>query len=373
METRARYLVIGAFVLVCIFAAFGFAYWIKNNVGIGRTVYRVDFEQPVSGLTPGSGVLFNGVKVGAVVSVKLDPQDPKRVAVLIAVDDGTPLRTDTQVDISFQGLTGAPAISLKGGSLAAPVPRSQNGEPAMLTASPTAGQTLTDSAQTTLRNLDAVLAENKKPLHTAITGISTFAEALGKNSNRLDGLIGGLEKMLGVGGSKETPAVYDLKAATSFPAFSKSITQQMVVSDVNTIIAYDTQKILIKAADGTYSDVENAKWADNLPKLIQARIVQSFENAKQLATVSRPIDQLEAAFRLDLGIRNFQISLQPAPAAVIEIAARLLDDKGKVADARIFKVAVPAKGTSGPDAAAALNQAFAQFAAQLVTWTVGLI
>ncbi len=373
METRARYLVIGAFVLVCVFAAFGFVYWIKNNVGIGRTIYRVEFEQPVSGLTPGSAVLFNGIRVGAVVTVGLSPQDPKRVTTTIAVDQGTPVHTDTQVGVSFQGLTGAPAISLNGGSLAAPVPASLNGLPPLLTASSNAGRTLTELAQATLGKIDDILAENKEPLHTAIVGISTFADTLGRNSKRLENLLGGLEKLTGVGGSKETPAVYDLVPPTSFPAFNKTIEQQMVVGDPNVILAYDTQKILVKAADGTYSDVENARWADNLPKLVQAKMIQAFENAHQLTKVSRPIDQLEAAYKLDLGIRNFQISLLPAPTALVEITARLLDDKGKVAEARIFKVAVPAKGTNGPEAVAALNEAFAQAATQIVVWTVGLI
>jgi phospholipid/cholesterol/gamma-HCH transport system substrate-binding protein len=373
METRARYLVIGAFVLVCIFAGFGFVYWLRNNTGIGRTIYRVDFEQPVSGLTPGASVLFNGLRVGAVVSLALDPQDPKRVTMMIAVDRGTPIRADTQVDISFQGLTGAPAISLKGGSLSAPVPTSQNGQPPVLTARPGTGQTLTESTQETLRKLDEILVENKEPLHTAISGISTFADTLGKNSKRLEGLIGGLEKLTGVGGPKEPPAVYDLAAPTTFPPLNKTIEQQMVVSDPSTILAFDTQKILLKSADGIYTEAENARWADTLPKLVQAKIIQSFENARQLKTVSRPIDQLEAAYRLELGIRNFQISLQPAPTAVVEITARLLDDKGKVADARIFNVSVPAMGTKGPEAVAALNEAFSQAATQLVVWTVGLI
>ena len=116
METRARYAVIGAFVLACIFAAFGFVYWLQNSSGLGQTVYRIQFDQPVSGLTTGSSVLFNGIRVGAILSLKLDPQDPKRVMTTIAVDPATPIRADTLVDISFQGLTGAPAISLRGGT-----------------------------------------------------------------------------------------------------------------------------------------------------------------------------------------------------------------------------------------------------------------
>ena len=84
----------------------------------------------------------------------------------------------------------------------------------------------------------------------------------------------------------------------------------------------------MRSAEGTYSDIENAQWADNLPKLLQAKIVQSFENAQQLKAVSRPIDQLEAAYKLEIGIRNFQ-TRRIEPAALVEFSARLID-KGTV-------------------------------------------
>ena len=119
----------------------------------------------------------------------------------------------------------------------------------------------------------------------------------------------------------------------------------MMVPDPTSILVFDTQNILIRSAAGTYSTVENAKWADNLPKLMQAKIVQSFENAHQLSSVSRPIDQLEAKYKLELSIRNFQISLEPKPTAEVEFSARLVSDKGAVADARIFKMSVPAEST----------------------------
>jgi phospholipid/cholesterol/gamma-HCH transport system substrate-binding protein len=372
METRARYLVIGAFVLACIFAVFGFVYWLQNSGGLGRAIYRVQFDQPVPGLVPGSSVLFNGIRVGVILNLQLDPNNPKRVMASIAIDPGTPVRTDTQVDVSFQGLTGTPTISLKGGLIDAPALASPNGQPPLLVAVADAGKNLTESARETLHRLDVILDDNAAPLHTAITGISKFADMLGHNSERIENLIGGLEKLAGVG-KKETPAVYDLVAPTKFPPLAREIKDQVTVPDPAATLVFDTQNILIRTASGTFSTVENAKWADNLPKLMQAKIVQSFENAQQLRAVSRPLDQLEAKYRLELGIRNFQISLEPQPTAVVEFSARLVSDKGNVANARIFNVSVPAEGTQGPQAAAALNQAFSKSAIDLVAWVVGLI
>lgn len=374
MEIRARYALIGAFVLAVIVATFGFVYWIKNVGGLGqRAIYEIRFDQPVSGLTPGEGVLFNGVHVGAITGVALDAADPKRVTVSISVDPATPIRSDTQVDVTFQGLTGAPAISLRGGAKTAPRLTPQDGRPPLLIAGPGVGQNLTESARETLKQIDNILAENSKPLHTAIAGLGTFADMLGRNSERLEGVIGGLEKLTGGGAAKQAPAVYDLAAPTAFPALEKTIQGPLVVPDPSASIVFDTQKILVRTTAGTYTNVEGAQWADNLPKLMQAKIVQGFENAHQLREVSRPLDQLTAEYRLELGIRSFQITPEPAPTAVVEFSARLVSEKGGVADARMFKVSVPAKSVQAAAAVAALNEAFAKAATELVVWTVGAV
>jgi len=374
MENTARYSLIGAFALACLLAAFGFVYWIKNVGGIGqRAIYEIRFEQPVSGLAIGANVLFNGIRAGAVTRIVLDPNDPKRVTVTTALDPDTPVRADTQIDVTYQGLTGAAAVALKGGSADAPRLTSTNGQPPILTAGADVGRSLTDSAQATLRQIDGILDQNAKPLNTAITGIAAFADMLGRNSQRVEGLIGGLENLTGTGKPKQGPIIYDLTPATAFPQLAKDIKAQLVVPDPNALILFDSQKILVRNGEGTYTSINDAQWADNLPKLVQARIVQSFENAHQLNAVSRPLDQLNADFRLELGIRSFQITLLPSPKAVVDVTARIVSDKGAVADAHIFSASVPAKSTDAPDAVAALNQAFAQVAADIVTWTAGAI
>jgi phospholipid/cholesterol/gamma-HCH transport system substrate-binding protein len=374
MENRARYVLIGVFTLACLLCGFGFVYWIKTLGGFGeRAVYEVRFEQPVSGLVPGANVLFNGIHAGTVTRIDLDADDPKRVTIAISIDPKTPIRADTQVDIAYQGFTGAAAVALKGGSPQAPRLTSDSGRPAVLIAAPDAGRSLTESAQQTLRRVDEILNQNAEPLHTAMTGIAAFADMLGRNSKRVEGLIGGLENLAGTGTPKRGPPIYDLSAATAFPQIDKTIKAQLVVPDTGALILFDTQKILIRGGDGTYSTIDNAQWADNLPKLIQARVVQSFENAHQLSAVSRPLDQLTAEYRLELAIRSFQIDAEPSAKAVVDLTARLVNDKGVVTGARQFTASIPAKSTEGPDAAAALSEAFAKVAGEIVLWTVGAI
>jgi phospholipid/cholesterol/gamma-HCH transport system substrate-binding protein len=373
MEIRARYVLIGSFTLAVILGIFAFVYWIKNTGGLGaRATYLIEFQQPVAGLTVGSGVLFNGIRVGAITDLSLDPKDPRRLTIAISVDAATPIRADTQVDVTYQGLTGAPAISLKGGDATAPALVARDHRPPTLHVPAGVGQNLSDSARETLKHLDQILTENAKPLHTAIEGFSTFSEMLGKNSGRLEGIIGGLEKLTGTGEKPKPPAVYDLAAASGFPDTQQTLAARLTVPDPTAILVFDTQNILVRAADGTFTNVENAKWADNLPKLMQARVLQSFENAHQLSAVDRGSDLAEGAYKLELGIRNFQISLAPQPTAVVEFSARVVSDKGEVAGARLFSASVPAKSERAADAVAALNAAFSKAAGELVTWTLGL-
>src|ERR1700759_4576910 len=98
METRAPFVVVGAFVLAAILAVFGFVYWLNNVGGIGkRETYQVVFSGPVPGLLVGAAVLFNGIRVGEVTSLDLVADRPHDVHVTIAVDEQTPVRADTKV------------------------------------------------------------------------------------------------------------------------------------------------------------------------------------------------------------------------------------------------------------------------------------
>jgi phospholipid/cholesterol/gamma-HCH transport system substrate-binding protein len=105
METRAPYALIGLFVLTVIAAVFGFVYWLHNSGGLTeRTVYRVRFENTVSGLLTGAAVLFNGIRVGEVTDLRLDANNPQLVNATIAVAASTPVRADTKAGLDFQGL-----------------------------------------------------------------------------------------------------------------------------------------------------------------------------------------------------------------------------------------------------------------------------
>jgi hypothetical protein len=112
METRANYIVTGAFTLAGIVGVFGFIFWFQNTAGgWERSSYRVVFAGSVSGLRTGSAVLFNGIRVGEVSRLGLDAHDPRKVVATISVERAMPVRADTKVALTYQGLTGLAEVA----------------------------------------------------------------------------------------------------------------------------------------------------------------------------------------------------------------------------------------------------------------------
>ena len=370
METHARYILIGLFVIVASLAGFGFVYWLHATGGLGeRTIYRVRFENTVSGLRTGAAVSFNGIRVGEVTNLQLNPGNPGQVFVTIAIDTGTPVRSDTQARIDVQGLMGSPSIALSGGSPNLPAPVASKGEPPLLVADASAGQDLTQTAREVLGRIDKILAENSNSLHDTIANFDTFSAALARNSKGIDTILAGLEKTFGGETSKGPLPTFDLTASQIAVAPSKKPGKELVVADLTTSVRNDTQRIIVVASDGQSSFLDNAQWADSTPKLLQAKIIQSLENANFLAGVGRPSDGLTNDYQLLIDLRSFQISLVSPPKAEITFMAQIATPKGRIIDGRVFHGEAPVNAMDPASAIEALNQAFTQSAAELVQWT----
>jgi len=373
METRAPYAVIGFFVLAAIVAVFGFVYWLNNVGGIGeRTTYRVRFEHSVAGMLNGAAVLFNGIRVGEVTNLQLGTDDPNEIIATISVAPATPIRADTQAGIEFQGLTGVAVVSLAGGTGSTPLV-SQDGRPPLIKADPMAWQTMTQAARTVMQRLDTVITDNADNLRGTIASLNTFAQALARNSDRIDGIVAGLERMTGGGPAAAPPVSYDLTAPRDFPPATAKKRGTLVVPEPNALLAFDTQKLLIQPSASDDPSFARAQWSDNVPKMVQSKVVQAFENAGYIESVSRPVDGLESDYQLLLDIRSFRISTAGEPAAEVELGAKIMNKDGKIVASRSFRKVAPAQLTDAASAVKAFDKAFGAVVTELVTWAAGAI
>ncbi len=371
MEIRARYLTIGLFTLAVIAAGFTFVYWLNNSGGIGRRDhYNVFFRGSVAGLTTGSPVTFNGVRLGEVTSVGLSSADPRQVQVGIGVASGTPLNTQTKVTLDFQGLTGAATVALAGGDPnAAPLQPNRPGDLPFLEANADASLSMTQSVRAALTKLDGMLTDNADPLKSTISNLNSFTTALARNSDRVDGILSGLERMTGGAGKKAGGAVVDLTPPKTLSLVAKVPAGQIAVPEPSALGALDSDKLSL---DPAAPDALQAAWADALPKLMQARLVQSFENAGLFGSVVRG-DGSTSDYLLQSDLRSFGIANDGGPAAELELGVKLLNAKGRVLAGRIFKAKVPLSSGDAKVAAAGLNEAFGRATQELIGWTVGVV
>lgn len=173
--------------------------------------------------------------------------------------------------------------------------------------------------------------------------------------------------------SKAPPPVYSLVAAKDFPQRSRPARGQLVIVEPTALSPYDSEKIVVRPGPGELAQLGNAQWEDRLPKLMQSRILQSFENASRLRAVGRPTDKIATDFVLVTELRAFEISAADG-TAVMEIAAKIVrEGSGRIMTARVFRATVPAAANEGAGAVAALNEAFAKVARELVLWTARAI
>jgi phospholipid/cholesterol/gamma-HCH transport system substrate-binding protein len=358
METTAKYRLVGAFTLAAVLGVFAFVYWLNHAGGLGqRSAYQVQFRSPVPGLRPGAAVQFNGIRVGEVTDLRLDDKAPQQVMATISVDVATPIRLDTQVSLDFQGLMGVTSIALKGG---APDSPKLAGSPPLLVADASAGSDLTSTAKDALNRLSGILGDNSEALRNTIDSLSTFTGALAKNSGRIDGIVAGLERMTGADTIKNPVMSFDLAAPRTFPPLAKMDGVPLAVAEPTALIVLDTQKMIVRSASGARAQIQgNAQWADALPKLVQAKLVQAFENATSPTMIARTGDNLAVDRQLLLDIRSFDLVATDKPEALVELAARIVADGNRVVDARSFSATAPAEATDGPAAAHSPNQASA--------------
>ncbi|MCV6600238.1 MAG: MlaD family protein [Cohaesibacter sp.] len=193
METKANFVAIGLFTLIMTAIGFGFVYWIARYDETRPTQdLTVRFSGSVAGLTKGGIVMFNGIKVGEVRHLSYDPTNPKYVIAKLSVESAIPLKQDSTIALSFQGLTGVAYVEMKGGSETLPSIFSMSPIPE-LTAQNSAFEDLMAGARqilshadSILSKVDAVVTTNESRINNSLDNVEAFTAALKNNAENID-------------------------------------------------------------------------------------------------------------------------------------------------------------------------------------------
>jgi phospholipid/cholesterol/gamma-HCH transport system substrate-binding protein len=190
VETRANYVFVGASVLAAIAAIIIFVFWLgRNQLNKHEDVYHTYFTGSVTGLSSGSPVRYRGVPVGIVGYIAIDPDNIEQIRVTLKLRERTPIKTDTVASLETAGITGGSYIELTGGTNAAPLLVSQNGEVPVIKSRDSGLQSVLDDAPKLLAKLNLLSDQANKLLSDQnVKTITTTFDHLNSLSANLDAL-----------------------------------------------------------------------------------------------------------------------------------------------------------------------------------------
>jgi phospholipid/cholesterol/gamma-HCH transport system substrate-binding protein len=192
-----NYTVVGLFVLVLGTALIAVVLWLASGGAVQKryTLYQAISEESVSGLSESAPVKYNGVDVGKVKQIALDPVNPQRVILLFAIERGTPIKTDTVAKLKSQGLTGIAHVELSGGSREAPLLQASAGAPyPVIPTTPSLAARLENiltnlaaKLDTTSSSIAAFLSEeNQVAFKSALADIAAVSKTISGRKEALD-------------------------------------------------------------------------------------------------------------------------------------------------------------------------------------------
>ena len=179
MERQANYVLVGALSVVLLLGALVFIVWLAQ-FQFNQTYdnYRINFRGPVSGLSEGGEVQFNGIRVGEITDIRLDERDPNKVITDITVEHGTPVRVDSQAQTAAQGITGVKFVQISAGTASRPLLREvSRDDPPVIAAAPGRLEGLVQDVSTMMRDGAQAIARINRILSD--DNIAMISQSLG--------------------------------------------------------------------------------------------------------------------------------------------------------------------------------------------------
>ena len=296
METKANYVLIGAFTIITAVLLLLFALWAANYSSEKNwQQYQVIFTEPVTGLTEGSAVQYNGIAVGTVETLNLAPKDPRQVVALLKLRADAPVKVDTRAKLSITGLTGVPFIQLTGGSPNAPaLATGDRDEIPVIRAEASALQNIADTANRLVSRMDEVLsAENVKRINATLEHLESMTGAIADQREDLRALL--------------------INARESSEQLSKTlVTTNRAVEDVDRELV-DKLPGLVSKLDATLTHLDSAAGGANAILNENRAAISSFAN-DGLSQLGPTLSELRSLVR---DLRRISDHLEGSPARYI--------------------------------------------------------
>jgi phospholipid/cholesterol/gamma-HCH transport system substrate-binding protein len=199
MESKVNYTLVGAFVLLISGALVAFAFWLGkyNDRSSAYTHYKVYLTESAAGLAPEAAVKFNGVDVGKVESIRINPQNSEEIELILKVQKETPIRVDSKATLKFFGITGLAFIEIKGNSRLSPLIINTDDTMAVIPTAPSLIKRLDETLSSvitkfsdTLDHTNAVMStQNTKNFSQTLQNLKTLTQQINGYQDEIDTLL----------------------------------------------------------------------------------------------------------------------------------------------------------------------------------------
>lgn len=150
--------------------------------------------------------------------------------------------------------------------------------------------------------------------------------------------------------------------------------RQIVVTDPAALKSLDGSNIVVRTSASSIQYLSGSQWNDNLPEIIQEKLIAAFEDSERLGGVGKPGDGLAVDFLVSPTIRSFEIIAGGGDTAVVEISVRIINDRdGVVRAQRVFQATSPVSGSDNEAFIAALDQANGKVMNDIVAWVLRIV
>ena len=166
------------------------------------------------------------------------------------------------------------------------------------------------------------------------------------------------------------PATYDLVAPKVMTLTAPRAAKfQLVVNEPSAVRSLETDRILVRSG-ARVAYYKNAAWTDRLPRLMQARMVEAFQNAGLVSAVGSRADRLDADVELSTQVQAFQVEVNQGQAeAHASLYVKVINgDNGRMTASRGFESRVSTSSKDVDEMVVSLNQAFDNVLREVVPW-----
>ncbi|HEV2187059.1 MAG TPA: MlaD family protein [Stellaceae bacterium] len=199
METRAHYVAVGAFVLALVFLGFTAVLWLAGTqFAVNYDHYDIFFKGPVTGLSKGAAVDYNGIRVGQVSEIEIDPNNVEQIRVTVEIKSSVVIKEDAAANVETNILSGVSYILITRGTQEAktltaregqryPVIRARRSTLASISAR---GPQLLEKLDDILDHVDDLLNDhNREVFAETLEHVEKFTGALSAHSDDIGQLV----------------------------------------------------------------------------------------------------------------------------------------------------------------------------------------